>query len=305
MINRAATPDLLEPGFLEIFLDNYKETERVFTTLFASRDSKKQDEKVSAMTGFGYPTPKTENAPIDYEDPILMYATTFTHVVYAKGFKVSREARDDDQYNIINGLPAKLGRSLRRWEEKSGSYVFERGFNTSYTGGDGKPLLSTIHPRSDGGSTQSNASATGVTLTESNYITLKNQMRNHKDDKGMKIDSKPQKVVVPIELEHTANIIFNSNLRSGTADNDLNPVKGDVQVVPWVYLGDTSTTAWFLVDNDQQALMWFWRDRAEFANDKTFESETWLYKARERFSNGFADWRGVVGSKGDGAAYSS
>src|SRR5437762_2786139 len=100
MIVRANVPDTLEPGFLEIFLDNYKETERVYPTLYDTRTSQKQDERVSAMTGFGYPTPKAEQAPIDYEDPVLMYQTVFTHIVYSKGFKVSREAIDDDQYNI-------------------------------------------------------------------------------------------------------------------------------------------------------------------------------------------------------------
>jgi len=131
MILRAQIPHELEPGFLEIFLDNYKETERVYTTLFEVRSSEKQDERVSAFTGFGYPVAKAENAPIQYEDPIQMYDTVFTHVVYAKGFKVSREAMDDDQYNVVSRLPAKLGRSLRRHEENSGSLVLQRAFNSA------------------------------------------------------------------------------------------------------------------------------------------------------------------------------
>ena len=307
MLQRANTPDLLEPGFRQIFLDNYKETERVFTSLFNVMTSSKQTERVSAFSGFGYPVPKAENEPISYEDPQQMYDNTFSHVVYAKGFKVSREAMDDDQYNVISRLPGKLGRSLRRWEEKSGSLVLERAFNTSYQGGDAKPLASTIHPRSDGGATQSNASATGITLTEANFETARLAMMNQKDDKGMKIGIKPNKLIIPIELGKTANIIFNSNLRSGTADNDLNPYKGAVQIVEWIYLNDTSTTAWFLMDTDQatDTLIWFWRDRAEFKQDDLFETESRAYKARERFSTGFGDYRGFWASKGDGGAYSS
>jgi len=305
MILKANIGDTLEPGFLSIFLDSYKETERVYTSLFTVKSSDKQDERISAFSGFGYPVPKAENAPITYEDPVQMYDTVFTHIVYAKGFKVSREALDDDQYNIINQLPAKLGRSLRRWEEKSGSYVLERAFNTSYQGGDGKVLASTVHPRSDGGATQSNASSTGITLTEANYETARLAMRNQKDDKGMKIDVTPNKVYVPIELEKATKIIFESNLRAGTADNDMNFYKGTIQVVPWIYLGDTSTTAWYLCDTEQANFLWFWRDKAEFKNDTAFETDAFLYKARERFSNGFGDWRGVYASKGDGLAYSS
>ena len=304
MITRSLAPDTLEPGFLELFVDNYKETERVYPQIFDVRSSSKQDERVSAFSGFGYPVAKTEGAPIDYEDPVQMYDQTFTHVVYAKGFKVTREAIDDDQYNVISRLPALLGKSLRRWEEKSGSYVLERAFNSSYLGGDGQELCSTVHPSSAGGSSQSNASSTGITLTEANYETLRNQLRNQDDDKGMKIDTSPTHVIVPIELQKTAEIIFKSNLRSGTADNDFNPYQGTVTVIPWIYLGDTSTTAWFVLDKDQMNFLWFFRDRVEFKNDDTFDTEVKLYKARERFTNGFADWRGFVGSRGDGAAYS-
>lgn len=304
MILRSDIPHELEPGFLQIFLDNYDEKERKALPLFDQRTSKKQDERISAMTGFGFPVQKGENAPISYEDPVQMYDTVFTHVTWAKGFKVSREAMDDDQYNIVSRLPGKLGRSLRRWEEKSATQVLERAFNTSYQGGDAVPLCSTVHPRSDGGATRSNASATGIVLNEANFETGRRVFRNFLDDKGMKIEAMPTKIAIPVELEKSANIIFNSTLRSGTADNDLNFYKGMVDIVVLPYLNDTSTTAWFLLDNSQEGLIWFWRDRAEFKRDDAFETESLLFKCRERFSNGFYDYRFIWGSKGDGAAYS-
>ena len=303
MADRASFGDLLEPGFRQIFDDNYKETERVFTTLFEVLNSTKQDEKDTAVTGFGLLVRKDENGPIAYEDPVQMYDVTYTHIVYAKGFKISREMYDDDQYNIMNGKPKALGRAARRTEETSAANVFNRAFNTGFQGGDGVPLVSTVHPRADGGTSQSNASATGLTFTESNYKTAKIAMRKQVDDKGMKIDVMPRKILVPIELEDQANIVFKSNLRSGTADNDMNPYANDVTVVPWIYL--SSTTAWFLIDTEQAQLKWYWRDRAEFKQDETFETEQSLFKVRERFSNGFSDWRGIWGSQGDGNAYAS
>lgn len=301
---RSGFGDLLEPGFNQIYNDAYKELDRVFTSVFRVQDSSKQDERDSAVTGFGLLTQKTENAPIDYEDPIQMYDVVYTHLTYAKGFKVSKEMYDDDQYNIMNSKPDALGRASRRTEEISGANVFNRAFNTSYQGGDAKPLCSTTHPRADAGTAQSNASATGVTLTEANYETLKIQMRKQLDDKGMKIDVRARKVLVPIELEKTAKIIFQSTMRSGTADNDMNVYMNEVTIVPWIYM-DRVTTHWFLIDTDQHKLKWFWREKASFKQDELFETDAALFKVRERFSNGFSDWRGIVGSIGDGAAYSS
>ena len=101
-------------------------------------------------------------------------------------------------------------------------------------------------------------------------------------------------------------IITGSNLRSGTADNDINVDKG-LSVVDWDYIGAVaggSDTAWFLLDSSLHELNWFWRVRPEFKQDHSFETDMALFKARTRFSVGFSDWRGVWGSAGDGAAYS-
>lgn len=304
MATRSNFGDLLEPGFNQIYNDAYKETDRVFTSIFKVDDSEKQDERESAVTGFGLLTQKYENAPIDYEDPIQMYDVVYTHLTYAKGFKVSKEMYDDDLYNVMRSKPEALGRAARRTEEVSGSNVFNRAFNTSYLGGDAKPLCSTSHPRADAGTSQSNASATGLTLSETNYETGKIAMRRQLDDKGMKIDVRAQSILIPTELEKTAKIIFDSNLRSGTADNDMNPYLNEVKVIPWLYM-DRNSTHWFLIDNDQHKVKWFWRERANFKQDTAFETDVALFKVRERFSNGFSDWRGIYGSQGDGAAYAN
>jgi hypothetical protein len=295
--------DLLEPGFLEIYNDAYKETERLFTTIFKSMDSEKPDEKMSGVSGFGLLTQKTQNAPIEYEDPVELYNTTFTHLTYAKGFKISKELYDDDQYNVMNGKPEQLGRAARRTEEVSAANVFNRAMNTSYTGGDAKPLCSTSHPRADGGTSQSNASATGAVFSEPNYEVAKLAMRKQVDHKGMKIDVRPRAVVVPIDLESKAKILFGSNLRSGSADNDINPYLNDVKIIPWIYM-DGSATRWFLLDTDLAKLIWFWRERASFKQDTVFETDTAAFKVRERFSNGFPAWEGVWGSNGDATTYS-
>jgi len=295
--------DLLEPGFRKIFDDAFKEMALVFPKLFRVNSSRKQDEFDSAVSGFGLMTETTEGGQITYEDPVQMYDVTYVHKKYTKGFKVSEELWEDDLYNVMNRKPAALARSARRTAENSAANVFNRAFNTSYTGGDAKPLCSTSHPRSDGGSSQSNASSTGITLTETNLETARTAARQQLDDKGMRIQVMPNTILVPVDLEKTANIIIQSSARSGTADNDYNFYRGKFKVISWEYL-TTNNTVWFLIDPAQHQLTWFWRVKPEFKQDVAFDTGMALFKSRQRFSNGWSDWRGVWGSKGDGAAYS-
>lgn len=303
MATRSTFGDLLEPGFREIFDDRFKEIPMTTESIFHTNSSEKQDEKDSAVSGFGYLDETNERESIRYEDPVQMYDVTYTHKKYTKGFKITREMWEDDQYNVMNKKPAALGRAARRTAESQGALVFDRAFNTSYVGGDAKVLCSTVHPRADGGTAQSNASATGITLTETNLETARLAVRKVVDDKGMKIDSVANTLVVPVELEKTAHLIVDSTLRNGTADNDMNFYKGTLKIVPWIYL--SSTTAWFLMDSSLHELNWFWRIRPEFKQDDSFDTDEALFKVRTRFSRGWSDWRGVWGSKGDGAAYAS
>lgn len=299
---RASWPDLLEPGFREIFDDAFTEEEQVFPKLFHVNSSSKQDEKDSAATGFGMMQLTGEGEAVDYEDPLQMYDVTYTHRKYTKGFKVSEELYEDDQYNIMNKKPKALGRSARRTAEYHAASVFNNAFSTSYLGGDAKPLCSTTHPRIDGGTAQSNANTSGITLTEPNLETGLIAMREQLDDKGMRIQVMADTILVPVNLEKQANIIVNSNLRSGIADNDLNPYRGKYSVIAWEYI-TTNDTVWFLIDKSQHQLNWFWRVKPEFKQDVAFDTGMGLYKCRARFSKGWSDWRGVWGSKGDASSY--
>lgn len=295
--------DLLEPGFKQIFDENYRELERVLTQVFRKMNSTKQDERFSSVTGFGLLTVKAENAPIDYDDPIQGYDKLLSHVTYAKGFKISKELWDDDQYNVMNEKPRQLGIAARRTEETQAANVLNRAFNSGYLGGDDQELASTVHPRPDGGTSQSNASSTGITFGEENYETGKLAMRSQLDGRGQKINVMPSVILIPENLKKTADIVFKSNLRSGTADNDFNPYLNELKVVEWLYM-DRNDTHWFLIDKEQAGLVWLQKEAINFSQDTAFESDAALFKVRERFSVGFYDWHGVWGSQGDGAAYS-
>lgn len=301
---RSTFGDVLEPGFLVIFNENYREPDRKYNQVFNVMKSGKQDERFSSLTGFGLLTVKSENATIDYEDPIQGYDQVLTHNTYAKGFRISEELMEDDQYNVMNAKPRQLGIAARRTEERVAANVLNRAFNASYLGGDSQELCSTVHPRPDGGTSQSNASSTGITFTEANYETAKIAMMGQVDGKGMILDIKPSVIVIPENLETTAKIVFNSNLRSGTADNDLNPYRGEVEIVVWKYM-DRNDTHWFLLDKEMaEGLVYLQRRAMRFSQDEAWESGAALFKADERFTVGFYDWHGIWGSQGDGASYS-
>jgi phage major head subunit gpT-like protein len=214
---------------------------------------------------------------------------------------------EDDQYNIMNKKPAQLARAVRMTVEDRAARLIRRGF-TDATGGDSEELFSTSHDREDGGTAQSNASATGVTLTEANLETAQLAVRQVKDGRGNLIMVKADTLLVPPELEKEARIITDSTLRSATGDNDLNVYRGVFKIVVWDYLGAAasggSATAWYLLDSGVHQLNFFWRVRPEFKQDTSFDTDMAMYKVRCRFSNGHSDWRGIWGSKGDGAAYS-
>lgn len=292
--------DLLEPGLRKLFDDKYAEIPEVYSKVFTVSSSEHDVERDSAVSGFGLLTQTPEGGAITYEDPVQMYDNSYVHLKYTKGFKVSEELYEDDRYSVINKKPQALARSARRTTEFLAASVFNNAF-TSGTGGDSKYLLSTLHPRADGGTAQSNASSTGVALSEASLNTGLLAMRSQLDDKGMPIQAKASILLVPPELEMTAQILTKSQLRSGTANNDYNPFQGVVTVISWDWL--TSSTAWFLLDGSLNELNWFWRVRPEFKQDSAFDTGYALYKTRMRCSVGWSDWRGVWGSEGDATSY--
>jgi len=231
-----------------------------------------------------------------------MFKITYTHLKYTKGFKVSQELVEDDQHNVISKMPKALAKSVVLTTEFHAANVFNNAFTAAYTSyGDGKPLCSVGHTRADGGTAQSNASATGITLGETNLETGRLALETALNDKGEIVSFNVNQLLVPVQLRKSAQILTDSTLRPGTANNDVNVYEGALKVIPWRYL--TSSTAWFLMDGGNHLLNWFWRIRPEFKSDYAFDSDAALYKARIRFSVGWSDWRGVWGSAGDGAAY--
>jgi len=304
MARRSGFGDLLEPGLRKIFFDNYNQVPQIYKSVFNVLTSTKQDETDSGVSGFGIFNEQSEGGSLTYEDPIQLYDVSYVHKKYSKGFKVTEELYEDDQYNVINRMPKNLGTAANRTVETVAADILNNSRVTTYTtGGDGKALVATDHPRADGGTAISNSDT--YALDEASLKTAKLAMRATLDDKGQLIAVNPNKLIIPPALEDTANVLLNSTGRpyDGTTiyRNDVNVNKGKFEIIVWDYLSAAaggSDAYWYLMDSNLQELTFFWRKALTFEQDESFNTDESLYKAKMRFSAGFSNWRGFYGSTG-------
>ncbi len=313
----AANAKLVDPGIKAVLADEYSMLDEKLMKVFKPVEMRTISEEFAGYAGLGS-IPKVSEAEEIGEDAILhTYDTTLTASKYAQLLPISYELLEDDLSGAIE--KAKYGsRALVRKSEDLGSSVFRNAFSTSYTSyGDAKPLCSVSHTRADGGTAQSNASSTGITLTEANLETGILAMRAQLDDRGNLISVVPNTLLVPPALEKEALEIVKSSNRSGTANNDINVnnmreyTGGMLKVVVWDYLGAAaggSDTAWFLLSDNDHEVNWGWRRKPAVKRlDESVgaKNEIYYWKMSFRAAYGWRNWRGVWGSKGDAQAYSS
>lgn len=313
----SANANLVDPGIKEVLDDNYNQLDAKLMKLFKSVELRTASEEFAGYTGLG-DVPQVDEAEEFSDDAVMhTYNTTLTAYKYGNDMSISWELLEDQLPKVV-GQAKKASEALTRKAEKLGSGVYNNGFDTSYTSyGDGLPLFSTAHTRADGGSNQSNASSTGITLTEANLETGIIAMREQLDDRGNLVSIVPNKLIVPPALEKEAKIITMSDKRSETSDNDANVYNmkgytgGMLDVVVWDYLGAAaggSDTAWFLMDDSQHELSWGWRHKPSvkrLSDAVGAKNQVYYWQYFFRAAYGWLDWRGVWGSKGDGQAYAS
>jgi len=307
MLNaRPEWPTLLDPSFRTVYNMTEKEFPSQIDRVFNVQTSNKAYEKDTSVSGLGKLVQKSEGDAIVYEKPSSGYPVTYTHLTFGKGEMVTYEMYQDDLTNIIKKAPARLARAKMHSREQFAADLFNYGFTyggggtNTFSGGDGKALFATDHPLKAGGT------ASNYTTDDLDEDSLENAivtMRATKDNKGELQSVTPKVLVVPPALEKEARILLESTQRTGTANNDINPYKGALQLVVWDYLGSAaggSDTAWFLIDPDVAELNWFNRDdRGVEGPEYDFDTKTAKWSVVARWSAGFSDWRGVYGSKGD------
>jgi hypothetical protein len=297
---RANADDLLHVGLDEVLFQKYSEQKFIYKELFNEGTSTKKYEKVSGFAGFGLLAKKNEGSDLSVDDPIQGYDTTYTHVAYGLYARVTKEMRDDDQYNIISRMPAALSMSVARTKEYYAASLFNSAFTVAGTfisGGDGEYLCSLSHPLTGGGTYQnilSTAADLGISSLEEALYTF----RLTTGDRSENLDLEPKILLVAPQNERTAWELVNSAGRPDTANRADNWMKTQgLQIVSWSKLTDSD--AWFLLSDKSQHELNFWnRTDLETDSDRDFGSKDFMYSVYTRFSLGWSDWRGVFGTPG-------
>jgi phage major head subunit gpT-like protein len=320
MLQQQTYGRLLEPGLRKIFMETYKELPEQYSRVFNVQTSNKAIETDLRMGGFGLWEKKDSAGMIQFQDATETQALQYVHEEFGSGFTVERKLVDDEQYNQISKMSKALGRAARATIETKAATILNTaistgtGINAPVNGFDGTSLISNSHKQLDGTTGISNqliasdgAGAADGALSDRNLKAALIQMRRQKDDRGILIQVQPKKLIVPPALEYTARTILQSANLSRTGDgastvtNDKNTLAQEgLEIVVMDYL--TSNQAWFLLDPTVAELNFFWRKRLEFKQDEDFSTMQAKYRGYMRFSAGYSDWRGVFGSKGNGAA---
>lgn len=304
---RSQWADLLNSNIRKIYGDELKQVPTQYQNIFNMVSSSRDREIESSASGLSQFVQTGESQPVTYEDRNQGYDTTYTFLKWAKAISISKEMWDDDRFGVMRRGTSDLAKSKMRTKDQIGADIFNYGFTSGgggkaeFTAGDAVALFSASHPRTDGGSNQSNTTTTD--LNEASLETGLVTMRATLDDKGQLVGISPDTLLVPPALEKEARILLDSTGRVGTANNDVNPYNGRLKIVVWDRIGSAaggSDTAWFLLDSSEHKLNYFTRqDTGIQGPDYDFDNDVAKWKDAFRVLPGWSDWRGVYGSKGD------
>ena len=300
IMNRTQFAKELERGLNTVFGLDYDQYPEEWRKIFETSTSEKAFEEDVLVTGFGAAPVKAEGASTAYDEGGEAWTSRYTHETIALQFAITEEAIEDNLYMQTGAKMAKaLARSMQHTKEIKAAAILNNGFNSSYLGGDGKPLFSTIHPLAGGGTT-SNMLATPADFSETALEDILIQIRTAKDDRGIPIALVPKQVCVPPQLEYIAIRVMSSTLRPGTPDNDVNAIKTKnvFSTMPHVITRLTDPDFWFVKTDAMEGLKYF--DRVALKKRVEIDHDTGNYKylTRERYSLGWSDFRAVYGSQG-------
>lgn len=300
VIGKGSLPRALWPGINKWAGADYNELKHQYKEIFQIDQSSKSYEIDATLSQTGLLRVKPEGSNISYDDFAQGFTQTYTHITYASGFIITREEIEDNQYMELAQKRAKfLGRSAKETKENVAANILNRAFNSSYTGADGVELCSTAHVLEKGG-TYRNELATAADLSESSLEQMCIDIMDFRDGANKLINAKPRKLVIPRALCFEAERILKSTLQNDTANNAINALKSK-GILPEGYVVNhylTDSDAFFVLTDVPDGLKLFQRRALETANDSDFDSENMKFKVTERYSVGWTDPRGIMGSPG-------
>ena len=298
-ISRAQLLKELLPGLNALFGMEYARYDDEHSAIYETESSDRSFEEEVKLSGFDAAPVKDEGDAISYDAAQESFTARYNHETIAMGFAITEEAMEDNLYDSLSARYTKaLARAMAHTKQVKAVVPLNTGFDT-YQSGDGVTLFSTAHPLVGGG-TNSNRPSTHVDLNETSLEAAVIQIGKWTDERGLMIAARPQTLVIPPDLQFVAQRVMKSELRPGTADNDVNAVR-TMGVVPGGTVVNhylTDTDGWFLLTDIPNGMKHFNRVALETSMDGDFDTGNVRYKARERYSFVVSDPLGIWGSPG-------
>jgi len=297
-ISRAQLLKELLPGLNALFGMEYKKYPDEHAAIFDTESSDRSFEEETKLSGFGSAPVKAEGSAIAYDNAQEAWTARYTHETIAMGFSVTEEAIEDNLYDSLSSRYTKaLARAMAYTKQVKGAAILNTAFTATY--GDGVALCSTSHPLVSGG-VNSNTPAVASDLNETSLEAAVIQISAWTDERGLLIAARPKKLIIPPALQFVATRLLETELRVGTADNDLNALKTNGSIPDGYTVNHylTDTNAWFLKTDCPNGLKHFKRAALTTSMDGDFDTGNSRYKARERYSFGVSDPLGIFGSPG-------
>jgi len=298
-ISRAQILKELLPGLNALFGMEYDNYENEHAEIYETETSERSFEEEVKLSGFGAAPVKAEGSAISYDNAQEAFTARYNHETVAMGFSITEEAMEDNLYDSLSARYTKaLARAMAYTKQVKGAALLNNGF-TTFNSGDNVTLFSTAHP-TVGGGTNSNRPAVASDLNETSLEQSVIDIAAFTDERGLLIAARPRKLVVPPALMFVATRLLQTELRVGTADNDINALRNNGSIPEGFrtnhYLTDTD--AWFLTTDVPNGMKHFVRTAMSTSMDGDFDTGNVRYKARERYSFGVSDPLGIYGSPG-------
>ena len=298
-ISRAQLAKELEPGLNALFGLEYDRYDKEDTAIYEEESSDRAFEEEVMLAGFGTAPVKGEGSAISFDDAQETYTARYTHNTIALAFSITEEAIEDNLYDRLAARYTRaLARSMSQTKQVRAAAVLNNAFDTSYPIGDGAALCSSSHPSLTGN--QRNLLSTAADLNETSLEQMLIDVAGLTDERGLKVAVRGMKLIIPKELQFISERVLNSTLRAGTADNDLNAMKSMGMLPEGATVNHflTDTDAYFIKTDAPNGFKLFQRTPIRTAMEGDFDTGNMRFKARERYSFGVSDWRGVFGTPG-------
>jgi hypothetical protein len=300
-ISRAQLVKELEPGLNALFGLEYKRYENQHAEIYNIESSDRAFEEEVMLSGFGNAQVKGEGQGIAFDDAQETFTARYTHETIALAFAITEEAIEDNLYDRLASRYTKaLARSMANSKQVKAVSPLINGLPTTdgYDSGDGVSLFNTSHTTLGG--SFANTLATQADLNETSLEQSLIDIGEMTDERGLLIAAKGVKMIVPPENQFNAERLMKSQGRTGTADNDINAVNS-MGMIPQGYRVNnylTDADSWYIITDVPNGMKMFVRTPLNTAMEGDFDTGNVRYKARERYSFGVSDPRGIFGVEG-------